>query len=105
MIYYKAIESKEHMLYLSEIACTYGIYSINQKPHVQLVSAIIQDHIKTLNNYEQLYYNAAKGLTKVYPYSIYNIAIKKILLKNNIKNNTTNKVIINNKKFNFIWSI
>ena len=71
MIYYKAVEEDEHLLYAKEIAMIYENDLTSRK-----VTNIIKKYI-TENNieYEQLYYETRNGLCKVYPRKIYRPAI------------------------------
>lgn len=74
--YYKEFKSEEHMLYPSEIAKLAGLYSLTDNPATMLVSAILQDHISNLDDYEQCFYIIKGGKqNKVYPKSIYVPAI------------------------------
>ena len=78
--YYKKIEKEEHMLYASEIALMFNLYSVNDKPATNFVSALLGEYIKDNKLEEdQLYYVTSKGfVTKVYPKDIYFKAIKKL---------------------------
>lgn len=73
--YYTAIESKEHMLFAKEIA---KIYTYKNKNFTsQKISMIINGYIKTNNiDFKNLYYETKYGLCKVYPYEIYDTAMK-----------------------------
>lgn len=100
--YYKEIILEEHMLYPTEIAQIAGLTSVSGKPASLLVSAILQDYIKTLDNYEQYYYIVGNRRNKVYPIEVYTPAILNFLqsiveeygdiLPNKIKRTVNNKV-------------
>lgn len=105
--YYKETQSEEHMLYATEIAELAGIYSLKNKPATALVSEILQDHIKSLDNYEQYYYLSGpyNRKNKVYPKSIYVQAIIDFFIGINCEygNNIPEKLTteFNNKKYKF----
>ena len=73
--YYKPIESNEHMLFAKEIA---KIYTYKNKNFTsQKISTIIKGYLKANNiEYEDLYYETKYGLSKVYPFEIYDPAMK-----------------------------
>lgn len=107
--YYKEIKIEEHMLYPSEIAQIAGLYSLSDKPATLLVSAILQEHIKTLDNYEQYYYVTKNNKNKVYSMEVYKPAMlnffKSLIeeygdsLPDKIQRN------INNKNYSFKFNI
>lgn len=103
--YWRKVTSGEHMLYASEIAELYGVYSTGERPHSTLVRAIIGDYNK--NNClfrEGLYYiNKFGKCNEVWPQLAYNEA-----MINFIKNQTTNNGIYlsdDGIKYKFILKI
>lgn len=63
--YYVPVTSDEHYLYASELAEMFGIYTVNGRPHTQLVSA----YLTSLELFEQaapLFYPAKHGLRRVF---------------------------------------
>lgn len=82
--YYKAVEKEEHMLFAKEIA---KIYTYKNKNFTsQKISTIINGYIKEKKIvYEQLYFETKYGLCKVYPFSIYNSAMKWYIEKLSLK--------------------
>lgn len=75
MKYYKAVECNEHMLFSKEIA---SMYSTNENKLTWSKVINIIDLFMKENNivYEQLYYKTRYGLCRVYPFYIYDSAIK-----------------------------
>ena len=98
MEYYIKQEIDEHMLYASEIAQLFNVYTINDYAYSRLISVCIQQLID--DNYVQYYYQG-KTLNKVYPSSIYN-RIPKFLEDNsiNIKDNIFT-IKLNNKLYTY----
>lgn len=78
--YYKAVEKEEHMLFAKEIT---ELYQYNGKKFTsQKISNIISGYVKANKiSYEQLYYETGYGLCKVYPFDIYDPAMKWYLKK------------------------
>lgn len=63
--YYVPVASDEHYLYASELAEMFGIYTVNGRPHTQLVSA----YLTSLELFEQsapLFYATKHGLRRVF---------------------------------------
>lgn len=63
--YYVPVTSDEHYLYASELAEMFGIYTVNGRPHTQLVSA----YLTSLELFEQaapLFYPTKHGLRRVF---------------------------------------
>lgn len=73
--YYKAITCKEHMLYAKEIA---QLYTYKGKKFTsQKIAIIIGGYLKAnCIEYESLYFETRHGLCKVYPFEIYDPAMK-----------------------------
>ena len=67
--YYKQIESEEHMLFITEIAKTYHVDPLTTRK-------VIKEYAKKKNIViEPLYYNTSRGLTRVYPSSLFEPAM------------------------------
>lgn len=99
--YYYIEQNEEHMLFASEIAKLFGIYSSNGNYHSVFVSKYIDDYIinKNIKDYKQLYYmTSKKTFIKVYPKCIYLEVIKK-LIKEMPEKNLIYEFILDNKKF------
>ena len=59
--YYCIEQNEEHMLFASEIAKLFGIYSSNNNYHFVFMSKYIDDYInKNIKDYKQLYYITSK---------------------------------------------
>ena len=98
--YYCIEQNEEHMLFASEIAKLFGIYSSNNNCHFVFISKYIDDYInKNIKDYKQLYYmTSKKTFIKVYPKYIYLEVIKK-LIKEMPEKNIIYEFILDNKKF------
>ena len=78
--YYIQVNSEEHMLYANEIARLYKINTIEGKPHKNFVSKYLEWYADNyISDYYQLYYQTRYGLTKVYPQSLYQPAMKLLI--------------------------
>lgn len=107
--YYNKVEKQEHLLYASEIAYSYGLKTINDKPATSLVSSLLDNYIKEKKlEDKQLYYKTHKGfMTKVYPMSIYSevmFNLAKTLIKtyqNFDEEGKVFKINVNNKNYSF----
>jgi len=82
----REVITEEHMLYLGEIAEIYGLYSKRKdalfgdypnKPHSLLVKAIILEYMEAVGIMEEdaYYFPAGKGLSRVYPATLYQPAM------------------------------
>ena len=95
--YYLQVFSDEHMLFASEIAELYQVYSSSGKPHHKLIKTVILDYIINNNlNYMPIFYETKNGLREVFPREYYEPALIS-LLTNSKSVYISNK----NKKFNF----
>lgn len=65
--YYTKAESPFHYLYAGELAQEYGIYTVNGKPHAQLIAAYL-DAIEKEEGAKPLFYATKHGLHRVYPH-------------------------------------
>ena len=78
--YYIQVFSDEHMLFASELAEVYGIYSLSDKPHYALVKTAITDYIDNNNiKHMPIFYETKKGLREVFPREYYEPALKSLL--------------------------
>lgn len=78
--YYKAVEKEEHMLFAKEII---EVYQYNGKKFTaKKIGNIIDSYVKKHEiEYEQLYYATRYGVCRVYPFEIYDPAMKWYLEK------------------------
>lgn len=106
MEFYKKVKVKEHLLYASEIAKLYGIYSYtSNKPASNFVSILLAEHIENTNfQDEQLYYHTASGyMVKAYSKDTYQSAMNRFFRKisqyGNINSDTKITYNIRNKNY------
>lgn len=78
MIYYKEVECEEHMLFATEIAKIYNVYTKSNKAAASFVSAYLKEQM-IAHGEEQLMYNTVKGLSNVYPARVYKLAMKELI--------------------------
>ena len=100
MIYYAQVETEEHMLYCYEIAIKYNIYSLSNKPHDRLVSALLKSYYNEHTDLPKYYYNASRGLNQVYPAFIYEKAVYDFIKP--FDKNIKYTIKIDDKNHNFI---
>ena len=104
-IYYKKVESGEHMMFATEIAAMFGIVTAKDKPNSILVGFIIQNYIKSISNLnEPLYFKGFRGMTRVYSKEMYIPAIALFLEKEPYINKDKNDIkiyLVNGKHYNF----
>lgn len=82
MEYYIKKDIEEHMLYPTEIAMLFHIYSETGQPHKRLISRVLEIVCNNDPNYVQYYY-CGKSLNKVYAAKYYHKAI--VYIKENAK--------------------
>lgn len=79
--FYALIKTDEHMLYPSEIAEMFGIYSSTCKPHSTLIKQIVLDYLKESNiPYQAIYFNSRHGLKEVFSREHYAPALERFKL-------------------------
>ncbi|GKU23660.1 hypothetical protein [Clostridium folliculivorans] len=111
--YYKKIDVEEQMLFDSEIARLFKIYSVANKkdfgevigkPHYALVKVILDEYIKENNiELEELYYPTYLGMGQVYPESVYNPAIERFLEEHYWYDLTQTYTSKDGKEYKFVW--
>lgn len=63
---------EEHMLSATELAKTYGLYTLNNNPNGLLVCCILADYVEANNlNIAEYYYPHGRGVMRVYPSLVY----------------------------------
>lgn len=63
--YYVPVIREEHCLFASELAEMFGIYTVNGRPHTQLVSAYLAS-LELLEQSAPLFYATKHGLRRVF---------------------------------------
>jgi hypothetical protein len=69
----------EHMLKAGEIADLYHVTSSTNKPHAQLIQAILDEYDKEHPDLQKFYYMTRYGMMRVYPRSSYVPAMEKFI--------------------------
>lgn len=99
--YYIKVESEEHMLFASEIAKAFNLYSESNKPHIKLISTAIKHILKKESFTGSIYYQTKGSLRQVYPSSIYLKAIDYIEKNSHVINNTCKGINIDGMNLRF----
>lgn len=93
----------EHMLSATELARTYGLYTLNNNPNGLLVCHILADYVKNHNlNISEFDYPHGHGVMRVYPYALYEAVLTDFIFdleedKNYIYKDKASKSKINYK--------
>lgn len=95
--YYKQTVKTEHMLYAKEIANMYNVMTSTDGLANRFMSHYLDTISKTVRGYEQLYYCTQYGPCKVYPKSVYILAIN--LLKERMELNKLTTIQLDSKKY------
>lgn len=95
--YFKPEIRTEHMLFASEIAEKYKIYTRTDKIADAFVSAYLQNVAQRTEGFEQLYYSTRYGMTKVYPAYFYDRVIPSLI--QNIGYDKVVKINLNDKNY------
>lgn len=95
--YFKPVIKQEHYLFAGEIAEIFNIQTRTGKTADAFVSAYLQEAVKRMDSYEQLYYSTKYGMNRVYPAYFYGPVINNLIKR--IGYNTESKITINNKNY------
>jgi hypothetical protein len=82
---YKYIKGKEvlvdeHMLSATELAKQFGLLTVNNNPNGLLVCQILSDYVKDSNlNISDYFYPHGHGVMRVYPFMVYDKALREFV--------------------------
>lgn len=67
--YWMPVAKDEHRLYASEVAKMWGIYSINDKPHIKMITTILSEE-EYFARQNPLYFQTRNGLVRCFGHDI-----------------------------------
>lgn len=91
---------QEHMLSATELAKAYGLLTVNNNPNGLLVCRILSDWVKDID-FPEYYYPHGHGVMRVYPFFIYDKALKSFISNLEEEKKYTYSDEINQRKIHF----